>query len=162
MNSKTILSGSAAILLACAFTLSTYAAETAAPAAATPAAPSTEPAKPASDAPKAEKKDDKKADKKEAKADKPKNTRGNPADRVNKMKEALNLTDDQAAKILVILQESAAKAKEARKSGDKSPEAHKANRQEAFQKINAVLTPEQQTKWHEELRKGREAKPKAK
>lgn len=70
---------------------------------------------------------------------------------VNNLKTALQLTDEQAAKIKDILTERAAAVKENKKITDEQQqkEANKKVRQEAEEKIQAVLTDEQKAKYAE-------------
>ena len=60
--------------------------------------------------------------------------------RVNRMRESLNLSDDQAARIAAILNEAAAKP------ADGNREDRLTRRQNVRQRINEVLTPEQREK----------------
>jgi Spy/CpxP family protein refolding chaperone len=60
--------------------------------------------------------------------------------RVSRMRESLNLSDDQAARIAAILNEAAAKP------ADGNREGRLTRRQDVRQRINEVLTPEQREK----------------
>ncbi len=75
------------------------------------------------------------------------------------MKETLGLSDDQVTKIKAILEADAPKMKELRDDTTTKPEDRRAKFRELMEaetkEINAVLTPDQQTKWKEEMEKRR-------
>jgi len=70
--------------------------------------------------------------------------------RVQKMKENLNLNDDQVAKVTAILKEQRQKMMALRNSGADQA-AMKTQRQQSMRdgdaQISALLTPDQRTKW---------------
>lgn len=82
-----------------------------------------------------------------------------PEERLKHMKETLNLTDDQAAKILPILQKSQEAMKAIHEDQSMKPEEKHAKAQETMkagmQEVGAILTPEQQDKWKAEMEKRR-------
>jgi protein CpxP len=70
---------------------------------------------------------------------------------LQKISEALNLTDDQKEKLRPILQEEVDKMKAVRDDTSLTPDQKKAKLREIHEayrpKVNDVLTPEQQAKW---------------
>ena len=86
----------------------------------------------------------------------------NPEERLKKMKETLSLTDDQVTKIKAIFAADADKMKALRDDSSLSQDDRRSKFQELRkgqqEQINAVLTPDQQTKWKEEMEKRRAAR----
>jgi protein CpxP len=81
--------------------------------------------------------------------------RGMNADAMlQRMSESLNLTDDQKSKIKPILQDSEKQMKELRDNTSVSDDDRRTKmmeiRKSSNEKINPVLTPDQQKKWAEE------------
>ena len=78
------------------------------------------------------------------------------------MKESLSLTDDQAAKILAILQKDQEKIKPLREDTSLSQEDRRAKMREirtaSQEEITKILTPDQQTKFKAEAEKARAAR----
>jgi Spy/CpxP family protein refolding chaperone len=83
-------------------------------------------------------------------------------ERLKRMSETLNLTDEQKGKIRPILQSEADQLKALREDKSLAPEQRRAKRREISQatnkQIREVLTPEQRAKWREEREAGRERK----
>jgi protein CpxP len=88
--------------------------------------------------------------------------RMSPEERVKAMKDALGITDDQAAKIKDIFEKSAEKSKALRDDTTLSTDDRRTKMREimtgATEDVNKILTPEQQTKWKEEMEKRRAAR----
>ncbi|HXY49625.1 MAG TPA: hypothetical protein VEI01_09270 [Terriglobales bacterium] len=76
-----------------------------------------------------------------------------PENRLKWMTEKLNLTDDQQAKIKPILEDETTQMKAVRSDTSLSQPDRHAKMKSIYaadtEKINAILTPEQQTKWKE-------------
>lgn len=73
-----------------------------------------------------------------------------PAERVERMKQALGLTDQQAGQIKSIFEQQRAKMESAMKGGDSAHRPDwRAGRDQIKSQIDAVLTPEQRTKWQQ-------------
>jgi Spy/CpxP family protein refolding chaperone len=76
-----------------------------------------------------------------------------PENRLKWMTEKLNLTDDQQAKIKPLLEDETTQMKAVRSDTSLSPQDRHAKMKSinaaSTEKINAILTPEQQTKWKE-------------
>jgi len=85
--------------------------------------------------------------------------RMNPEERLKNMKETLGLNDDQVTKIKAIFEADAPKLKSLRDDTALSQEDRRAKLREIIEaqtkQINDVLTPDQQTKWKEEMEKRR-------
>lgn len=80
--------------------------------------------------------------------------RMSPEDRAKAMQTQLKLTDDQTSQVLVILKTSAAKRDSIRNAGG-DREAMRPVMMEANQKIQAILTPDQQAaykQWMADMR----------
>ena len=81
--------------------------------------------------------------------------------RLEMMKEALNLTPEQVEKIKPILEADQAKMKDLRADTSLTQEAKREKRNEMMkasaEQIKTILTPEQQEKWKEQMAKRREA-----
>ena len=73
-----------------------------------------------------------------------------PASRVDRMKQALGLTDQQADRIKSIFEQQQARMESAMKNADSSRGQNwRADRDQFRTQIAAVLTPEQRTKWQQ-------------
>ncbi len=87
-----------------------------------------------------------------------------PEQRVQRMKETLNLSDEQVAKILDIFKRTQDKLKEIRDNAALAEEDRRAKSAEVFkeiqQEMTKVLSPEQLAKWKEEIKKRRAQAPK--
>ncbi len=96
---------------------------------------------------------------------KPEPGKGQRRDRMEMMKENLGLTDDQVAKIKPIVEADREKMKALREDTATSQEDKRAKFAEILkgqsEKITPILTPEQQTKWKEQLAKMQERRANA-
>lgn len=85
-------------------------------------------------------------------------------DMVSKLKDKLGLTDDQATKVSGILKEQAETGRAIRQDTSLNNDQKKAKmaeiRKAGNDKINAILTPEQQAKWAEAKKNRGEGKKK--
>jgi len=74
-----------------------------------------------------------------------------PESRLKMLTEKLDLTDDQQAKLKPILEDESTQMKTLHEDTSLTPEDKKAKMKElhesSTEKINAVLTPDQQSKW---------------
>jgi Spy/CpxP family protein refolding chaperone len=75
----------------------------------------------------------------------------NPENRLKMLTEKLNLTDDQQTKIKPLLEDESSQMKAIHSDSSLTPQDQRAKmksvHESTTEKINAVLTPEQQTKW---------------
>ena len=85
--------------------------------------------------------------------------RRTPEEQVKALKESLKLTDEQAEKIKAIFAKGQEKRRALREDQNLSQEDRRAKMREIQtaqeEEIKPILTPEQQTKWKEELEKRR-------
>ncbi len=73
-----------------------------------------------------------------------------PAERVERMKQALGLNDQQVGQIKSIFEQQRAKMESAMKGADSAHHPDwRAGRDQIKAQIDAVLTPEQRTKWQQ-------------
>jgi len=74
-----------------------------------------------------------------------------PEDRLKMLTEKLNLTEDQQAKLKPIIEDQSKQMKAIHDDASLAPADRQAKMREvhdsSIEKINAILTPEQQTKW---------------
>ena len=74
-----------------------------------------------------------------------------PEDRLKMLTEKLDLTDDQQAKVKPILEDQATQMKALHDDSSLSPDDKHAKMKElhesSMEQMNAILTPDQQTKW---------------
>jgi Spy/CpxP family protein refolding chaperone len=87
---------------------------------------------------------------------------GTPESRLKMLTEKLNLTEDQQAKVKLILEDESKQKKALRDDTSVAPADQQAKLKElhesSTEKINAVLTPDQQAKWKEMMEKHKETK----
>lgn len=85
---------------------------------------------------------------------------GNPERRLEMMQKHLNLSDDQTAKIKAIFADGRSQMEALRANQSLAPQDRRAQAQSLMQdeqgKIDAVLTPDQQAKWHKMQERQRE------
>jgi protein CpxP len=83
----------------------------------------------------------------------------NPGERLKAMKEKLNLTDEQSDKVKAVFEKFGEQLKALRTDTTTPQQEKRAKFGEVFKAMNeealAILTPEQQTKWKEEMEKRR-------
>jgi Spy/CpxP family protein refolding chaperone len=76
-----------------------------------------------------------------------------PADRLKMLTEKLNLTEDQQTKLKPVLEDQAKQMKAIHEDTSLAPADKQAKMKElhesSIEKMNAILTPDQQTKWKE-------------